>query len=142
VAQVVQAHPGQPCARDVPGAVQRGEVRVGLLARHHLSALRRPCKPGQHVHSLRRQRHHPGTRLGVPEPQLARIQINLLPPKGQDFPVPTARQHQQPDGRRGQERKLSREAALICASSERAAGRAPIQRDAAYQRAEQSSGWI
>ncbi len=43
------------------------------------------------------QGHHARTRLGVPEPQLARRAVHVVPTQGQALALPASGQHQQPE---------------------------------------------
>ena len=42
--------------------------------------------------------HDPGAGLGVRQPQLALVEIDVLPPELQDFSAAAPGQHQKPDG--------------------------------------------
>ena len=60
----------------------------------HPGIARNPGNRPEHLRRRRRQRDHPRARLGVPETQLSRRPVHVVPTQGQDLVEPAAGQHQ------------------------------------------------
>jgi len=100
VPQVVNAQ--VPDARalqdEAPRPVQEGDMGAALQAGNHPGPVFLAPYAAQHRDGRIAQVHDPGAGLGVGQPQLAPVQVHVLPPEREDLPAPAPRQHQQPDG--------------------------------------------
>ena len=101
VAAVVKPQAVQPGARPqlVPERVEALKTAALLLARDHPRVVLRARQPRQHPLHRRRQRHPARTRLAVPEPQLARPAVDVVPAQHEDLVATAPGQQQQPDRR-------------------------------------------
>ena len=80
------------------------QVRHGLptpRARDDIGVAVRPRDPLQQLDGRRRQLHRPGSRLGVGEPHLAGLQVDMVPVQVDDLVLAAAGQKQQPHRHRG-----------------------------------------
>ena len=78
---------------EVPRAVQEGEMDASLVAGDYPGAVFTSLYTAKHGNGGVAEMHDPGTGLGVGQPQLAAVEIDVLPPEGEDFSAAAARQH-------------------------------------------------
>ena len=100
VAQIVDSHivePG-PCANAPPGVLQVGEMAPRLATRDHPRVVVLSLDAAQHRDRGVAQMHHLGACLGIREPELASVQVDMLPTQLLDLRQPAPGQHQQPNG--------------------------------------------
>ena len=65
----------------IPRAVQEGEMGAALLAGDHPGAVFIWLNAAEHGDGGLAEMHDPGAGLGVRQPQLAPVQVNVLPPE-------------------------------------------------------------
>ena len=106
VARVVDAHVLQPgaLADDLPRVVQVPHRLALDLARDHERVAIHARDRRQHACRLRRQRNRPGTRLGIGQPELVRLQVHLVPEQIENFALAASGQQQEPDRRHRMDR--------------------------------------
>ena len=101
VSQVMDAHALQP-GMHLDAVPVVGEIRqagAGLLAPDDPGIALDPFDAVEHLQDRGRQRHHARAPLAVPEPELARRAVHVVPAQGEDFGLAAAGQHQEPDRR-------------------------------------------
>ena len=82
-----------------PVVIEVREAAPSLLCGDHPGVSRRTGDRVEHVQGGRRHGNHARTRLGVPQPQLARRTVHVVPAQVQYLATPASGQHEQPDSR-------------------------------------------
>ena len=91
--EVVDPHVFQPgpLPNQTPRGVEVAQMPVRFRSRNHPRIVQLAGQCGQHLPGRRRQRHRPRSGLGVPQPQLSRLQVHVLPAKSQYLVPPDTR---------------------------------------------------
>ena len=107
VPEVVDADVVEPRPRpeDLPGVLEVPEWLAHLAARDHPRVAGDPRQVRDDLRAGRREGHQPRPRLAVGKPQLARLEVDVLPAEAENLAPPAAGEDEEPDrgdgGRRG-----------------------------------------